>query len=109
MYAEQAGGVRCDLLSDLKYLVTPALQLGGGYIYTRNSGADGYSGAHYNQFNLGATYSLSKRTSLYAIGFYETASGTDSTGHAAVADLYGASYSSTNRQLAAIVGITQRF
>jgi predicted porin len=90
-------------------MVTPALLLGGAYIYTRNSGADGYEGAKYNQFNLGAIYSLSKRTSIYAVGFYEMASGIDSTGHAAVADLYGSSYSSNNRQLAGIVGITQRF
>jgi predicted porin len=94
---------------NLKYMVTPALLLGGAYIYTRNSGADGYEGAKYNQFNLGAIYSLSKRTSIYAVGFYEMASGVDSTGHAAVADLYGSSYSSNNRQLAGIVGITQRF
>jgi len=94
---------------NLKYMLNPALQLGAAYIYTRNSGADGFKGASYNQFNLGATYSLSKRTSVYAIAFYETASGTDSTGNAAVADLDGSAYSKSNRQTAAIVGITQRF
>jgi predicted porin len=66
-------------------------------------------GAKYNQFNLGANYSLSKRTFLYAIGFYETASGIDSTGKQAVADLSGSAYSSNNRQLAGIFGITHRF
>ncbi|WP_338069342.1 porin [Paraburkholderia phosphatilytica] len=94
---------------NVKYQLTPALQLGGAYIYTRNSGADGFSGAHYNQFNLGAIYSVSKRTSFYAIGFYETASGTDSTGKAAVADLNGSAYSADNHQVAAIVGMTHRF
>jgi predicted porin len=94
---------------NVKYQLTPALQLGGAYIYTRNSGADGFSGAHYNQFNLGAIYSVSKRTSFYAIGFYETAAGTDSTGKAAVADLNGSAYSADNHQVAAIVGMTHRF
>jgi len=94
---------------NLKYQVNPALQLAGAYIYTHNSGADGLGSAKYNQFNLGATYTLSKRTSLYAIGFYETASGIDSTGKQAVADLYSSAYSANNHQLAGIFGITHRF
>jgi len=93
----------------VKYMVTPALQLGAGYIYTHNGGAGGFGSAHYNQGNLGATYSLSKRTSVYAMGFYQVASGTDSTGKSAVADLSGSTYSSTNKEVAAIVGITHRF
>lgn len=92
-----------------KYNVTSALMLGAGYIYTHNGGASGYGSAHYNQGNLGAIYSVSKRTSIYAIGYYQVASGTDSTGKAAVADLSGSTYSSTNKELAAIVGITHRF
>jgi predicted porin len=94
---------------NVKYLITPALTVAAAYIYTHNSGADGLGSAKYNQVNLGTIYSLTKRTSLYATGFYETASGVDSTGKQAVADLSGASYSSTNRQIAAIVGITHRF
>ncbi|MGF6767655.1 putative porin [Paraburkholderia sp. GAS199] len=94
---------------NLKYQVNPALQLAGAYIYTRNSGADNVGSAKYNQFNLGAIYSLSKRTSFYAIGFYETASGVDSTGKQAVADLNGSNYSGNNHQLAALVGMTHRF
>ena len=94
---------------NLKYQVNPALLLAGAYIYTHNSGADNLGSAKYNQFNLGAIYSLSKRTSLYAIGFYQAASGIDSTGKAAVADLDGSAYSADNHQVAAIVGITHRF
>jgi predicted porin len=94
---------------NLKYQVNPALLLAGAYIYTHNSGADNLGSAKYNQFNLGAIYSLSKRTSLYAIGFYETASGIDSTGKAAVADLSSSSYSADKHQLAGIFGITHRF
>ena len=94
---------------NLKYQVNPALLLAGAYIYTHNSGADNVGSAKYNQFNLGAIYSLSKRTSLYAIGFYETASGIDSTGKAAVADLNSSAYSADNHQLAGIFGITHKF
>ncbi|WP_207556880.1 porin [Paraburkholderia acidicola] len=94
---------------NVKYQLTPALILAGAYIYTHNGGADGVGSASYNQVNLGTIYSLSKRTSLYAIGFYETASGVDSTGKKAVADFSGSSYSSTNHQVAAIVGMTHRF
>jgi len=94
---------------NVKYALTPALTVAGAYIYTHNGGADGVGSAKYNQFNLGTIYSLSKRTSLYATGFFETASGVDSTGKAAVADFSGSSYSSNNHQLAAIVGITHKF
>ncbi|WP_375507812.1 porin [uncultured Caballeronia sp.] len=94
---------------NVKYALTPSLTVAGAYIYTHNSGADGVGSAKYNQFNLGTTYFLSKRTSVYAIGFFETASGVDSTGKQAVADFSGSSYSSNNHQLAAIVGMTHRF
>ena len=94
---------------NLKYQVNPALLLAGAYIYTHNSGADNVGSAKYNQFNLGAIYSLSKRTSLYAIGFYETASGIDSTGKAAVADLNTSTFSADKHQLAGIFGITHKF
>jgi predicted porin len=95
--------------ANLKYQVNPALLLAAAYIYTHNSGADNLGSAKYNQFNLGAIYSVSKRTSFYAIGFFETASGIDSTGKKAVADLSSSAYSADNHQLAAIVGITHRF
>ncbi|WP_297356686.1 porin [Paraburkholderia sp.] len=94
---------------NLKYQVNPALLLAGAYIYTHNGGADNLGSAKYNQFTLGAIYSLSKRTSLYATGFYETASGIDSTGKQAVADLYSSAYSANNHQLAGIFGITHKF
>lgn len=94
---------------NVKYQLTPALTLAAAYIYTHNSGADNYDSAHYNQVNLGVIYALSKRTSLYADGFYEAAAGTDSTGKATVANFNGSTYSSTNHAVSAIVGVTQRF
>lgn len=94
---------------NVKYQLTPALLLAAAYIYTHNSGADDVGSAHYNQVNLGTVYSLSKRTSLYLTGFFEDASGIDSTGHAAVANFTGSTSSSTQRAVAAIAGITHRF
>jgi len=94
---------------NVKYVVTPFLTLAAAYIYTHNSGVGSYDSAHYNQINVGATYGITKRTSLYADGFYEAASGTDSTGKAAVANFYGSTYSSTNHAVAAIFGMTHRF
>jgi predicted porin len=94
---------------NVKYALSPTLTLAGAYIYTHNSGAGSFGGANYSQVNLGTFYALSKATYLYAIGFYETASGTDSTGKPAVADFSGSSFSSTNHQVAAIVGMTHKF
>ncbi len=67
----------------------------------------GFSGGR--SINLGTIYSLSKRTSLYAIGFYEAASGTDSTGAKAVANFSGSTVSATPHAVAAIVGMTHKF
>lgn len=94
---------------NVKWSVSPTLVLAVAYIYTHNSGAGRYDSAHYNQVNLGTTYFLTKRTSLYADAFYEAAAGTDSTGKAAVANFSGATYSSTNHAVAAIFGVTHRF
>ncbi|VVD67725.1 porin [Pandoraea terrigena] len=56
------------------YALTPAINTGVGYSYTRMRGARNL-GAHYNQFNAGVTYALSKRTSTYVIGGYQQAIG----------------------------------
>jgi predicted porin len=94
---------------NLKYQVTPALLLGVSYSYTRNGGASSEGGARYQQVDLGAVYSLSKRTSLYAIGVHQAASGTDSTGERAVAAIAGTSGSSTNAESLVTIGLTHRF
>ncbi|QTD94934.1 porin [Burkholderia anthina] len=85
------------------YLITPAVLVGTGYTYTKAETAK------YGQVNLGAQYYLSKRTSLYAIGVWEHAIGTDSTGHPAVAALYTLSPSSTANQVAFRVGVRHNF
>nr|WP_063791570.1 porin [Burkholderia ambifaria] len=96
----------------LQYQITPALSGSINYVYTRSSGA---SSATYNNAGVNFTYSLSKRTSLYAEAGYSHASGTtfSDDGLAIVAaggtigDL-GPS-ASTRSQVATIVGITHKF
>ncbi|MGC7482965.1 porin [Pandoraea pneumonica] len=56
------------------YALTPALSTGVGYSYTRLRGPR-QTAAHYNQFNAGVTYALSKRTATYVIGGYQKAAG----------------------------------
>lgn len=100
---------------NFKYQFTPTLLAGVAYDYTRNGGAnstksgiDG-SGARYNQFSLGVDYFLSKRTDLYLLGAYQIASGYDSTGAAATAQLGSLAGSGTNRQAVLRAGIRLRF
>ncbi|MFK4448377.1 putative porin [Caballeronia udeis] len=91
---------------NFKYQLTPALLLGAAYDYTKGYGVND---AKYHQGVLGADYFLSKRTDLYFDAIYQHASGTDSTDHAAVADINGLSPSSTSNQVAAVVGIRHKF
>ncbi|HDR9140949.1 porin [Burkholderia multivorans] len=94
---------------NFSWQATPAILLGAAYQYTRTSGVSGRTGASYNQAALGASYSLSKTTQLYAIGVYQKAGGTDSTGHDAVASIYNLSPSTKNHQAYARIGIQKRF
>jgi predicted porin len=93
----------------LMYKFTPVLFTGVAYTYTRNGGADGRGGANYQQGLLGVQYLLSKRTELYASAVYQVASGTDSLGQPAVANIELLTASSNNRQLAVRAGIVHRF
>ncbi|CAN7735938.1 porin [Caballeronia sp. LjRoot34] len=94
---------------NLAYLVTPFLQLGAAYSYTRGSSIGTISGASYSQFNLAANYLLSKRTDLYLVGIHQHASGVDSTGKAAVAAIPNLSNSSSDVQTAIVFGVRHRF
>ncbi|PVX85082.1 porin [Paraburkholderia unamae] len=89
-----------------RYFVTPALLLGAAYDYTHGYGVNR---VNYQQGDLGATWILSKRTQVYLVGLYQHASGTDSTGQPAVANLNGLSASSSPNQVAVLTGITHRF
>ncbi|MGZ2749144.1 porin [Burkholderia stagnalis] len=90
---------------------SPALRAGVGYNYTSLTGP---ASAHYNQVNLGADYSLSKRTDLYALFGYQRASGHTLNANGAVVKAaasvgsYGVN-SGTNTQELAVVGIRHKF
>jgi predicted porin len=94
---------------NFRYQLTPALLLGVAYDYTRSNKVGGQDRAVYHQGSIGADYLLSKRTDLYMVGTYQKASGTDSTGKAAVAAIAGVSPSSKNHQSSVRVGIRHRF
>ena len=82
---------------------TPAVMAGLTYDYTSSPHA------HYNQVAAGSQYAFSKRTFTYLIVAWQRASGVDSTGHAAVADLTYLSPSSTPNQVAVRLGIRHNF
>jgi predicted porin len=84
-------------------LLTTSIQGGVSYNYTSSKNA------HYNQVAAGAQYLLSKRTFLYSVVAWQHATGIDSTGHQAVADLTYLSPSSNANQLAVRVGIRHSF
>lgn len=93
---------------NLQYFVTPAFMLGVAYNYTKLDGAADEN-AHYSQLNWGGRYFLSKTTDFYAVAVWQRASGTDSTGHPAVATVTGLTPSTGRSQLVVTAGITKRF
>ena len=93
---------------NVKYLFTPALQLGVAYDYLHGEGA-GQGGVTYHQINLGADYFLSKATDLYAVVIYQHASGVDSRGVSAVAAITGATPASGQKQVVATFGLRHMF
>ncbi len=92
-----------------KYQFTPSLQAGVAYDYTRNGGAGGKGGANYNLFSAGVDYFLSKRTDVYTVAVFEKASGTDSLGQPAVAQITGLTPSATDKQVSLRIGLRHRF
>lgn len=95
-----------DIEVNVLYKVTPTLFVGAGYNYLKGYGVNS---ATYHQGVLGADYILSKRTDLYANAVYQHASGIDSTGGKAVANLNGWAASSTQNQTKIALGIRHRF
>lgn len=98
--------------TSLGYRLSPAVYLDIGYDYTRSSGA---SSATYQTIAAGTEYSLSVRTTLYAIGACSHAHGTtfSQDGNSIVAaggtvgDLQ--SSSSSPNQVVVMLGITTKF
>ncbi|MBR8019779.1 porin [Burkholderia multivorans] len=98
---------------NVTYLFTPALQ--GGIAYIFNAAHTGTRGTtRFHQLNVGANYSLSKRTALYAVAIGQLASGTglgtDANGQPANnAQIPVLANSNSNRQLAVMGGIRVNF
>ncbi|MCP1119531.1 putative porin [Robbsia andropogonis] len=86
-----------------KFKLTPSLALASSFAYTKAEAAK------YEQLTLGSQYALSKSTSLYVIGAWQHASGTNSMGQKAVANLNLLTASTTANQLAVRVGLQQSF
>lgn len=72
-----------------KYNFTPFDMVSVAYHYTKGNavGANDLGNQHYNQFAAMYVRTISKRTQVYVEGIYQIASGIDSTGHAARADI----------------------
>jgi predicted porin len=93
-----------------RYQFTPALSAAFEYNYTKGNAVRGDLGDQsYNQFSLLVDYALSKRTDVYVLGTFQTASGTSSTGAPAVADIGSLGDSSNNHQAVARVAIHHKF
>ncbi len=96
----------------LNFQATPALLVGVGYSYTK---AGGDSSATYHQASVGADYSLSKRTDLYAVGAYQHASGDQRNGSTGLKESAQASIGSygydsgSSHQEIVIIGVRHKF
>jgi predicted porin len=96
------------------YNLTPEWALGAAYIFN-NVRVSGGSSSRFHQLNLGTTYSLSKRTALYAVAIAQKASGAGlgvdpATGALAnYAQIPNLVNSNSDRQLAVMAGIRVNF
>jgi predicted porin len=95
--------------ANFKYQIAPALLAGAAYVYTHDSGASGRGSSTYQQGSTGLDYFLSKRTDTYMILVFQHASGTDSLGRPAVANIMGQTASANNHQVALRLGIRHKF
>jgi len=95
--------------ASVRYQFMTSLFGGVAYDYTHGGGVNGRDGATYHQVAAGLDYFLSKRTDVYVSAVYQRASGTDSTGHVAVAAINGPGASANDRQLQARVGMRHKF
>jgi predicted porin len=99
-----------DVEVNAMYQFTPAMFAAIAYNYTKGNAVRGDLGDQtYHQFSAIANYSLSKRTDVYVTGTFQLASGTNSNGTAAVADISQLGDSSNTRQTLIRLGIRHRF
>ncbi|SMG49744.1 porin [Paraburkholderia susongensis] len=82
---------------------TPATMVGVAWQYSAAPHSN------YNSFAAGTSYLFSKSTYVYGMCLWQHASGVDSTGETAVANLFGLTPSSTANQVAVRVGLRKMF
>lgn len=95
--------------ASVRYQATPALRFGAAFDYTAGGNVNNSGGARYTQFSLVSGYALSKRTDLFLSAAWQHASGVDSLGRQAVAQIGYLTPSSTDKQLAMSAGISHKF
>ncbi|MFM0758036.1 porin [Paraburkholderia strydomiana] len=86
-----------------KLMLLPSLSLASAFAYTKAEGAK------YEQLSVGVQNFLSKSTSVYLISAWQHASGTNSMGQKAVANLNLLTASTTPNQVALKIGLTHTF
>jgi predicted porin len=92
------------------YQVNPSIFVSLAYNYLKGNAVSGDIGDQtYHQVSAMADYVLSKRTDVYFTATFQTASGTNSTGAPAVADISLVGDSSNNHQSLFRLGIRHRF
>lgn len=105
------GAARFDTVEgNVTYRIAPTVLLGVAYTQTLGNSLNGTRPAQYRQTSAGIDYFLSARTDFYLVGTYQKASGTDSTGRAAVASINGPiAASRTDTQAVVRVGMRHKF
>jgi predicted porin len=99
-----------DAEVSLQYLIAPDWSVGAAYNFLKgNAVTETIGGAKYNQVSAGVNHVLSKRTDVYISGAWQTVSGNDSTGHAAVANIADLPPSSNRHQAVGRFGIRHKF
>jgi general bacterial porin, GBP family len=94
---------------NIRYNLTPAMNVSGAYTYSRAGGNAGSGAPHWNQVGLQTDYNLSKRTDVYLQGVYQSVSTSQNT-VLGVAFINGLSApSSTTNQVEVTAGIRHRF
>ncbi|SAL68938.1 outer membrane protein, (porin) [Caballeronia choica] len=94
---------------NIRYNLTPALNVSGAYTYSRAGGNAGSGAPHWNQVGLQTDYNLSKRTDVYLQGVYQSVSTSQNTA-LGVAFINGLSApSSTTNQVEVTAGLRHRF
>lgn len=94
---------------NLRYALTPAVELSAAYTYTRASALAGGSNPHWNQVSAMAGYSFTRRTDVYVQGVWQGVSA-GSGSPLGVSWINGITApSSTSNQVEATVGLRHRF